>query len=95
MRKRRDRPARRATIEVILESAARVLGERGWAATTTNAVAETAGVSIGSLYQYFPNKLALVEQSGAVTSTRCLRCCAQRPTPRRLVRAASPRSSTA
>lgn len=48
-----------ATIEVILESVARILGERGWAATTTNAAAETAGVSIGSLYH--PNKLALVE----------------------------------
>jgi len=61
MRKAPRQARSRATIEVILESAARVLGERGWAATTTNAVAETAGVSIGSLYQYFPNKLALVE----------------------------------
>lgn len=61
MRKAPRQARSRATIEVILESAARILGERGWAATTTNAVAETAGVSIGSLYQYFPNKLALVE----------------------------------
>lgn len=61
MRKAPRQARSRATIEVILESAARILGERGWTATTTNAVAERAGVSIGSLYQYFPNKLALVE----------------------------------
>ncbi len=61
MRKAPRQARSRATIEIILESAARILGERGWTATTTNAVAETAGVSIGSLYQYFPNKLALVE----------------------------------
>ncbi len=61
MRKAPRQARSRATIEIILESAAHILGERGWAATTTNAVAETAGVSIGSLYQYFPNKLALVE----------------------------------
>ncbi len=41
--------------------AAHILGERGWEGLTTNAVAAAAGVSIGSLYQYFPHKLALVE----------------------------------
>ena len=51
----------RATIEAILDATARILGERGWAKLTTNAVAEVAGVSIGSLYQYFPNKAALIE----------------------------------
>ncbi|MFM0730069.1 TetR/AcrR family transcriptional regulator [Paraburkholderia sediminicola] len=40
---------------------AQVLGRRGWARFTTNEVAEVAGVSIGSLYQYFPNKDVLVE----------------------------------
>ena len=45
----------------MLDAAARILGDRGWTGLTTNAVAETAGVSIGSLYQYFPNKLALIE----------------------------------
>jgi AcrR family transcriptional regulator len=48
-------------IDAILDAAARILGESGWVGFTTNATAETAGVSIGSLYQYFPNKLALVE----------------------------------
>ena len=48
------------TVEVILDAAARVFGRNGYAQTTTNLVAETAGVSIGSLYQYFPNKDALI-----------------------------------
>jgi AcrR family transcriptional regulator len=61
MRKTPRQARSRATIEVILQAAARILGKRGWAGLTTNAVAEAAGVSIGSLYQYFPNKLALVE----------------------------------
>jgi len=49
-----------ATVEAILDAAARVLIERGYAATNTNLVAERAGVSVGSLYQYFPNKDALI-----------------------------------
>ncbi|HSI48867.1 MAG TPA: TetR/AcrR family transcriptional regulator [Ideonella sp.] len=49
-----------ATVEAILDAAARVLIERGYAAANTNLVAERAGVSVGSLYQYFPNKDALI-----------------------------------
>lgn len=49
-----------ATVEAILDAAARVLIERGYAATNTNLVAELAGVSVGSLYQYFPNKDSLI-----------------------------------
>jgi AcrR family transcriptional regulator len=47
------------TVAAILEAAARILERGGLPAYNTNAVAERAGVSIGSLYQYFPNKDAL------------------------------------
>lgn len=46
--------------EAILEATARVLAERGYAGTNTNRVAERAGVSVGSVYQYFPHKDSLV-----------------------------------
>lgn len=61
MRKQPQQARSRATIEAILQAAAHILGERGWEGLTTNEVAGMAGVSIGSLYQYFPHKLALVE----------------------------------
>jgi AcrR family transcriptional regulator len=48
------------TVATILEAAARILERHGFAGYNTNAVAGLAGVSIGSLYQYFPNKDALV-----------------------------------
>jgi len=61
MRKAPRQQRSQATVDAVLEAATRVLGNRGWAHFTTNEVAEVAGVSIGSLYQYFPNKLALAE----------------------------------
>lgn len=61
MRKEPRQARSRATVEVIIRAGARVLGDRGWAQFTTNEVASVAGVSIGSLYQYFPDKLALVD----------------------------------
>ncbi|QNI09410.1 TetR/AcrR family transcriptional regulator [Mycobacterium kubicae] len=48
------------TRQRILASAAQVFAEYGYAAGTTNRIAERAGVSIGSLYQYFPNKDAVL-----------------------------------
>lgn len=50
----------RATVEAILDATAHILLNDGLAAASTNRVAEKAGVSIGSLYQYFPNKNALI-----------------------------------
>ena len=47
------------TVASLLEAAAQLLETQGLAGFTTNAVAERAGVSIGSLYQYFPSKDAL------------------------------------
>lgn len=49
-----------ATVEAILTATTRILSEEGYDHFTTNRVAELAGVSIGSLYQYFPNKEALI-----------------------------------
>ena len=60
LRKRPRQGRSRATVEMILQATARVLVKCGFDGLTTNLVAETAGVSIGSLYQYFPNKAALV-----------------------------------
>jgi AcrR family transcriptional regulator len=48
------------TVSAILEGAAQILEAGGLAGFTTNAVAERAGVSIGTLYQYFSNKGALL-----------------------------------
>lgn len=59
--RKRPRQARStATVEAILEAAARILEAAGLAALNTNAVAEKAGVSVGSLYQYFPAKESLL-----------------------------------
>jgi AcrR family transcriptional regulator len=48
------------TVRVILEASARILESEGMRGCNTNAIAARAGVSIGSLYQYFPNKDAIV-----------------------------------
>lgn len=50
----------RGTVAAILEAATRVFATRGYAATTTNHIAECAGVSIGSLYEYFAGKDAIL-----------------------------------
>ena len=49
-------------VDAIVEGAIRVLLKDGYGALTTIRVAERAGVSVGSLYQYFPNKQAIVAE---------------------------------
>jgi len=58
-RKRPGQPRSRATFDTIVEGAARILEERGFEGYNTNAIAERAGVSVGSIYQYFPDKDAV------------------------------------
>ncbi|MFE7977530.1 TetR/AcrR family transcriptional regulator [Streptomyces shenzhenensis] len=61
--RRKPRQARaELTRERILTAAAHVFGEYGYAAGTTNRIAERARISIGSLYQYFPNKDAILAE---------------------------------
>ena len=59
-RKRPKQARSRITVEAIVEASAQVLERDGYDALTTASVAERAGVSIGSLYQYFPDKAAVV-----------------------------------
>jgi len=59
-RKLPKQPRSEATVEAIIEAAAQVFERHGYAAGTTNHIAERAGVSIGSIYQYFPNKDAIL-----------------------------------
>jgi AcrR family transcriptional regulator len=59
--RRKPRQARSlATVDSILEAAAQVLQRAGHDGFNTNAVAERAGVSVGTLYQYFPDKDAIL-----------------------------------
>lgn len=50
----------RATVDALVEATARILVKDGFDRASTNRIAEMAGVSVGSLYQYFPGKEALV-----------------------------------
>jgi AcrR family transcriptional regulator len=59
-RKQPKQERSQTTVEAILTATAHILIESGLEKFTTNRVAELAGVSIGSLYQYFPNKKALL-----------------------------------
>lgn len=48
------------TVDAIFEAVARIVATHGEDALTTNRIAELAGVSVGSLYQYFPSKDAIL-----------------------------------
>src|SRR5688500_6627263 len=71
--RRRPRQARaQATVEAIVKATSHVLVEEGYDRASTNRIAHAAGVIIGSLYQYFPSKEALV---AALVETHVERMC--------------------
>jgi len=51
-----------ATVDAILTATSQVLVEEGYMRASTNRIAKRAGVSVGTLYQYFPNKETLIER---------------------------------
>jgi AcrR family transcriptional regulator len=59
-RKSASQERSRLTVDALLEATARVLIKEGYDRASTNKIAAVAGVSVGSLYQYFPSKEALV-----------------------------------
>ena len=59
-RKRPKQDRSKVTVDAILTAAAHILTEDGYDNANTNRIAKRAGVSVGSLYQYFPNKEAIV-----------------------------------
>jgi AcrR family transcriptional regulator len=61
-----------ATVDAVMEASALILEHDGYDGYTTNAVAQQAGVSIGSLYQYFPNKDAITNALITRESSRLL-----------------------
>lgn len=96
LRPRRSPSQRRSreTVHAILVAAARVFASLGYAAGTTNRIAEEAGVSVGSLYEYFPNKDALLlalleahmEEGQAIVEAAMVEIGATRPPLRQAVR---------
>ncbi|WP_067664553.1 TetR/AcrR family transcriptional regulator [Nocardia miyunensis] len=61
-RRRPTQERARATRELILDTAARLFGERGIADTSTNRIAAEAGISIGTVYRYFSDRAVIVEE---------------------------------
>jgi AcrR family transcriptional regulator len=59
-RKEASQERSRATVDALIEATARILVREGFDQASTNRIAAVAGVSVGSLYQYFPGKEALV-----------------------------------
>jgi AcrR family transcriptional regulator len=60
MRRQPQQNRSQERVGAILNAAEHLFAERGYQGTTTNAIAEHAGVPIGSLYQFFPNKEAIL-----------------------------------
>lgn len=60
----------KATFDAIIEGCTRVLPRQGYSGTTTNHIADEAGVGIASLYEYFPGKDAIIAQVAQKESER-------------------------
>jgi AcrR family transcriptional regulator len=100
-RRRPKQPRALATREAIFEAAAQILEREGEAAFNTNRIAERAGVSVGTLYQYFPDKQAILVQMAraemdAIAADNAARTDADplRAAVRRLIRAFEGRPAT-
>lgn len=52
----------RATVDAIMQASTYILNESGWDGLNTNAIAERAGVNVASIYQFFPNKQAIIAE---------------------------------
>jgi AcrR family transcriptional regulator len=72
-RKRPSQQRSRATFDAIVEACTWLLPRLGFAGTTTNHVAERAGVNVASLYEYFPGKDAIVAEVAERLVGRVLR----------------------
>ncbi len=75
-RKKPRQERARVTVQALLEATTQILIEEGYYKTTTNKIAKRAGISIGSLYQYFPNKESIIAeliQTHATQQTQLLR----------------------
>lgn len=72
-RKSASQERSRATVDALIEATARILVKEGFDNASTNRIAEQAGVSVGSLYQYFPGKdaltVALIERETSMLLT--------------------------
>jgi len=84
-RKRPRQGRSKATVDAILEACAEGLIARGYEALTTNGIAERAGVSVGTLYQYFQHREAIAAalterafQRMVASQREALRTCAER-----------------
>lgn len=71
-RKQPSQARSQATVDAIVTAAERILEERGLDTLTTARVAELAGVSVGTLYQYFPSKEAILAVVGERNQTETL-----------------------
>ncbi len=81
MRKIPSQARSKATIDTILSASTRVLLKRGYDKSSTNIIAEIAGVSVGSLYEYFPGKEAVFAEVRRREDRRLFELIMEHPEP--------------